>query len=335
MAGRLIIFLVLEKMTRLLVPFTLYGMVHAKSSAEQPVAAPKSPFDIVSTIQNLILDPMETWKQQSLSKLETRPFVTLSFAQSLDAKIALCLDNNNHDDTDHNHPQCTTSANYPLSGPESMLVTHALRSIHDGILVGGRTLLTDNPRLTNRLWNVSKAQASQPRPIVLDTQLRHIRQCWKNGSVLKAKNLIVCCSHEAAELWYSSTYQGGLSRLEKLKNEANMTILPCDTCPNGRLDLKGLLLQLKTKFGIQSLMVEGGSNILSSFVQQEELVDCLCLTIAPKILGSQGLEAFAASHQFKGGSSGHYQNIGLLEFRDIMWVPMGDDCFLLARRDEQ
>lgn len=318
---------------------TLRSMVFANDTAGPHSAPSKSSSPIVSTIQKIIIDPMEKWKEQSLTVLEDRPFVTLSFAQSLDAQIALYLDKNNQDETiddgnnnnNHNHPQ-DTSSNYPLSGPESMLVTHALRSIHDGILVGGRTLATDNPRLTNRLWNVP-TDASQPRPIVLDTHLRHIRQCWENGTVLKAKNLIVCCSHEAAKLWHSKSDM--FLQLDQEKKKMNITILPCDTCPNGKLELKRLLFQLKTKFGIHSLMVEGGSNILSSFVQQEELVDCICITVAPKILGSQGLAAFTINHHTKNGSSGHNDKIGLLEFRDTQWIPMGNDCILLGRRTNQ
>jgi riboflavin biosynthesis pyrimidine reductase len=83
-------------------------------------------------------------------------------------------------------------------------------------------------------------------------------------------------------------------------------------------------------------MVEGGSTILSSFVQQDGLVDCFCLTIAAKILGSQGLPAFVPHHHYhspaKRTCSGHVNKIGLLELRDVQWVPMGNDSILLARR---
>lgn len=37
-----------------------------------------------------------------------------------------------------------------ISGKESMVCTHTLRSIHDGILVGINTVLVDNPSLTTR-----------------------------------------------------------------------------------------------------------------------------------------------------------------------------------------
>ena len=48
-----------------------------------------------------------------------RPFVTVSYAQSIDGSIA----------TRNRRP-------LPLSGPNAMRMTHALRALHDGILVG-------------------------------------------------------------------------------------------------------------------------------------------------------------------------------------------------------
>ncbi|KAJ7651704.1 dihydrofolate reductase-like domain-containing protein, partial [Mycena polygramma] len=56
----------------------------------------------------------------------TRPFVTLTFAQSLDGKIAGAADR------------------------ESMVMTHWLRTLHDAILVGSGTALNDDPQLNTR-----------------------------------------------------------------------------------------------------------------------------------------------------------------------------------------
>ncbi|MCA1797659.1 MAG: RibD family protein [Geobacteraceae bacterium] len=79
-----------------------------------------------------------------------RPFVTLSYAQSWGGSI-------------------TTIQGQPLalSGAESTRLTHQLRSLHDGILVGIETVLSDDPQLTVRHWH-----GKNPQPIVLDTSLR-------------------------------------------------------------------------------------------------------------------------------------------------------------------
>ncbi|HTP57759.1 MAG TPA: dihydrofolate reductase family protein, partial [Spirochaetia bacterium] len=63
-----------------------------------------------------------------------RPAVTLSWAQSVDGAIG-----------------SRGGARVILSSPESMTVTHQLRSLHAAILVGIGTVLADDPLLTVRL----------------------------------------------------------------------------------------------------------------------------------------------------------------------------------------
>jgi GTP cyclohydrolase II len=216
------------------------------------------------------------------SSAMARPFITASFAQSLDGKIAAF----ERDGTG------TTTSNYPLSGKESLLLTHAIRSVHDGIVVGGRTLLIDNPKLTNRLWGGSEAK--QPRPIVLDTHLRYIREL---GDSKRVENLIACCSEEAA------------ASFESLP--PSVQILSCKCSSDGRLDLDDVLSKLYTRFGIKSVMLEGGAAILNSFLNQG-LVDHMCVTIAPKLLGA-GI-ALSCSH----------------ELAPSRFVLLGSDCVLIS-----
>ena len=187
------------------------------------------------------------------------PLVTVSFAQSLDGKLAPLKKASSSE----------TAANFPLSGDGSLRVTHAIRSMHDGILIGGKTLALDNPRLTNRLWN-SHANVPQPIPIVLDTHLDHL---GKIKDSMRAQNLIVCCSEQAAD------------SLESLSEP--VLICPCPCGPDGRIDLRQALSNLHQHHGIKSLMVEGGAQVISSFFEND-LVDALCITIAPKLI-SRGI----------------------------------------------
>jgi 3,4-dihydroxy 2-butanone 4-phosphate synthase/GTP cyclohydrolase II len=84
------------------------------------------------------------------SQKSRRPWVTLSYAQSLDGSIAT-----------------QRSAPLALSDAATLRITHGLRSKHSAILVGIGTLLADDPQL-----NVRLVTGSDPQPVVLDRQLR-------------------------------------------------------------------------------------------------------------------------------------------------------------------
>jgi len=79
-----------------------------------------------------------------------RPWVTLSYAQSLDGSIA-----------------ARRSAPLALSGAATLKITHSLRARHSAILVGIGTLLADDPHL-----NVRLEPGPDPQPVVLDRKLR-------------------------------------------------------------------------------------------------------------------------------------------------------------------
>ncbi|KUI68804.1 2,5-diamino-6-ribosylamino-4(3H)-pyrimidinone 5'-phosphate reductase [Cytospora mali] len=79
-----------------------------------------------------------------------RPFVTLTYAQSLDSMLAT-----------------TPGARTAISGPSTKAMTHFLRSRHDAVLVGVGTAVADDPGLDCRL-EVEMGGGHQPRPVVLD-----------------------------------------------------------------------------------------------------------------------------------------------------------------------
>ena len=86
----------------------------------------------------------------SATACRSRPIITLTYAQSIDGSIA-----------------SSPSAPLLLSSPASLRVTHHLRSLHAGILVGIGTVTADDPSLTTRL-----VPGPSPTPIVVDSRLR-------------------------------------------------------------------------------------------------------------------------------------------------------------------
>jgi 3,4-dihydroxy 2-butanone 4-phosphate synthase/GTP cyclohydrolase II len=201
---------------------------------------------------------IEQWLQSNKQHFRavTRPFVTLSFAQSLDGSIAI-----------------NSGASLPLSGPESTCLTHQLRSLHDGILVGISTVLTDNPQLSVREWN-----GPDPQPIVLDSHLRMpaSARLWQTN---KKRCWVLTTAEESAQenMTVESTVEG------TAEEGTGPEILNVQRNDDGRVCLTAAMQLLYNK-GIRSLMVEGGANVITAFLRAR-LADALVLTVAPRLVG--------------------------------------------------
>jgi 3,4-dihydroxy 2-butanone 4-phosphate synthase/GTP cyclohydrolase II len=175
------------------------------------------------------------------------PFVTLSYAQSVDGSIAVCA-----------------SQPYSLSSGKSCEMTHLLRSRHDALLVGINTVLADDPRLTVRL-----CAGDNPQPVVLDSRLR-----FPDGARLLAHPDKIPLLFTTA-----AAPADDIARLEA--RGASIQVTPEDSL--GRVDLGAALRDLAQR-GVKHLMVEGGATVISSFLQSR-LVDYCVITVVPKLIG--------------------------------------------------
>jgi 3,4-dihydroxy 2-butanone 4-phosphate synthase/GTP cyclohydrolase II len=176
-----------------------------------------------------------------------RPLVTVSYAQSVDGSIAT-----------RNHQQLR------LSSHQSMVLTHRIRAACDAIVIGINTLLVDNPLLTVRL-----IEGPNPQPIVLDSKLR---------IPLRAR-LLDRTDHRC---WLACTDKSDLERIGTVERRG-AELIHCRRDRLGRVDLPNLLSLLGQK-GIRSVMVEGGSQVITSFLEAR-LVDQVIITIAPRLVG--------------------------------------------------
>lgn len=179
--------------------------------------------------------------------IHQRPLVTVSYAQSVDGSIAA-----------RNHQQIRLSSN------ESMMFTHRIRAACDAIVIGINTLLVDNPMLTVRL-----VEGISPQPIVLDSKLRIPLQARLLG-------------REDRNCWLASTDQSGRGQIEDVVSRG-AEIINCKRDRLDRVDLPDLLHQLGER-GIKSVMVEGGGQVITSFIEAR-LVDQMIITIAPCLVG--------------------------------------------------
>jgi riboflavin-specific deaminase-like protein len=178
--------------------------------------------------------------------LKGRPLVTLSYAQSLDGSIA-------------------RRSGFPMqiSGPDSLEVTHYLRSIHDGLLVGINTILSDDPQLT-----VRGKSGPDPRPIIVD---RHLKTP-PHAKVLKNPKKPWLCSGMRERKIKTLQFEDLGCRVFKILSDHHRW-----------LSIRDLLSKLHAA-GIRKLMVEGGATVIEQFIANSH-VDVVVLTIAPVFIG--------------------------------------------------
>ncbi len=179
------------------------------------------------------------------------PFITLTYAQSLDGSIAV-------------------RRGFPLalSGGGAQMLTHMLRATHDAILVGVGTVLSDDPRLTVRL-----VDGPDPLPIVVDSRAR----TPVDARLLAhpTRRPVIATTEAAAPAAVSALERAG----------ARVVRFPSD--PRGRVDL-GALLEWLAGEGVSSVMVEGGARVITSFLRGRR-VDHMIVTVASMLVG--GLRA--------------------------------------------
>lgn len=174
-----------------------------------------------------------------------RPFTTLAYAQGWDGSITT-----------------GRGQTVALSCSASDQLTHQLRSLHDGILVGIETVLSDDPQLTVREWT-----GENPQPIILDSRLR-----MPLDSRLH--------KHPDKKCWLLTLEQGDISgHLKNLDHEIIQI-------PDEGHDFVPLLpaLSLLREKGIESLMVEGGAKVITEFLRLG-LADVIVMTMTPKLIG--------------------------------------------------
>ncbi len=167
-------------------------------------------------------------------RTSARPWVICKWAQTADGYLAL--------------PACQGRW---VSNEPSRQKVHQMRGLCQGILVGINTVLADDPLLNNR-----SGQGGQPARIVLDTHLRLPMDC-QLVKTARQSSVIVAASRQALE---ADTAHALALR------DAGLELLALDVTPRG-LDLPALLSDLGRRQWTY-LLVEGGSNVLKSFISQ-------------------------------------------------------------------
>lgn len=183
-----------------------------------------------------------------------RPFVIAKWAMSLDGKTCV----HPHDSRD-------------ISSPATQQASHAIRQQVDAILVGAKTVICDNPRLTTRFQHPDIIRPKHPIRIILSTHGKLPSHLQIFEETMPAKTIIATTTDMDASL-------------EQLAQHKSVEILVLPKNERGWVDLPSLLKILGQR-GITSLLVEGGMTVHESFFAAN-LVNKIHVYIAPVIIGN-------------------------------------------------
>jgi diaminohydroxyphosphoribosylaminopyrimidine deaminase/5-amino-6-(5-phosphoribosylamino)uracil reductase len=187
---------------------------------------------------------------------QKRPYVTLKWAESADGFIA--------PDIEKLSP-VEFEKQKQISGPTVQKITHFWRTQEDAFMVGTTTAEVDNPRLNARAWI-----GRNPARVVLDL----------NNRLPKTLRVFDGTQPTFVFVWDE----------HKTESTLNVIYLQLDKNKN----LVSQILEALYQHNIQSLVVEGGSKLLQTFIDQnswdEAIVikaqhNLLCGLKAPKLKG--------------------------------------------------
>jgi diaminohydroxyphosphoribosylaminopyrimidine deaminase/5-amino-6-(5-phosphoribosylamino)uracil reductase len=234
-----------------------------------------------------LLQERNTILNETYLKYITRgiPFVTLKAALSLDSRIAT-----------------RTLDSRWISSPQAREYVHLVRGEQDAIMVGIKTILRDNPRLTVRHphW-----QGKKITRVILDSELRCPLEARIFSTLGKGPVIVF------------ATRRASLKKAEALARRGVEVIKVAGS--RGRVRIPEVLVRLGER-GLTSLLVEGGSQVLSSLIE-EKLGDKLLLIISPRLIGGETAPSF-----YEG--KGVRQIKESWELRKTSWFNLGRDIVM-------
>lgn len=183
------------------------------------------------------------------------PYVTLKVAMTLDGRIAAYPPNPPAEaESTLRSDRRRGNLKSWISSFESRKLVHKMRSEHDAVLVGRRTVELDNPSLS-----VRHVKGRNPVRVVIDMNLR----MSPNYKIFdgQAKTIVLT----------GVRHKGAKTLRCKMKKQPHS------------IDLKDAMRKLG-KMGTASVLVEGGAATFSEFLRQG-IADELVIFVAPKIFG--------------------------------------------------
>ncbi|RYP75766.1 hypothetical protein DL771_002253 [Monosporascus sp. 5C6A] len=248
------------------------------------------------------------------SHVDTLPFVTLTFATSLDSALSL-------------GPGIRTA----ISGPQSKAMTHYLRSRHEAICVGVGTAIADDPGLSCRLLaagNAGTVAAATPAggcgpdDNSASPTTSKVMQLARAGEGLAPYILTAVAEPPVDKRKLLEEHGGKFVILGPTQSKDQNSKGGCR-----RFDWRAILAAVREE-GLRSIMIEGGGAVINSLLSagNTELIGSVIVTIAPTWLGQGGV---VVSPPRPPGEGVHFGPVAQLT--DTMWLPLGEDAVLCGR----
>ena len=197
------------------------------------------------------------------ARVQRRPYVLVNMAVTADGKI----------DT-------VERSGARISGPADRARVARLRASADAVMVGGRTLLREDPRLTVRESALQRERIASGRP----AQPAKLAIVSRIGAPGEADALPVESRflHDGGgRVLLCTTTRTSRAAIDWLREQGAEIIVH----GRDRVDLAETLAELPIA-GIGRLMVEGGSTLVASLLEAG-LVDEMQLAVAPLIFGGE------------------------------------------------
>lgn len=188
---------------------------------------------------------------------KSRPYIILKWAQSTDKKIA-----------------SNKSNRLLISNETTNRIVHKWRSESSLILVGTNTAMLDNPSLTNRFWN-----GRNPVRLVIDTQLK----LKKELNIFNQEAPTIVFTYLPIINIMLSKEMNSLTHFQFENKTYHFKLQGKTSLP---LEIANACFQLN----LQSILVEGGAQLLQSFID-ENLYDEIRVITNQNLFVTDGIAA--------------------------------------------
>jgi len=207
----------------------------------------------ISVSTGLLAEKNKVFNESYLKYITQKiPFVTVKAAVSMDGKIAT-----------------RTNASHWITSHTTREYVHLLRGENDAIMVGINTILQDDPQLTVRHRNWAGKRITR---VILDSQLR---------LPLTSR---VCNTLDRGEVIVFTGNQASPNKIRALTHRG-IQVVPLSG-PGKRIEI-GEVLSWLGSHEIASVLVEGGSSVLSS-IFEKKIADKIFLMRSPRLIGGEG-----------------------------------------------